>query len=89
MTRQLGEGDLGRFDVVRGCVRNEVSIPQGAFEDLMLVPGDVDHVYGWLVRPGDEQGFAGEGVYGQAGLVSGYVEAGHADAAVLGDAEDA
>lgn len=34
----------------------------------------------------DEQGFAGEGVYGHACLVSGDVEGGDADAAVFGDA---
>jgi len=75
--------------VVRGCVRNEVSIPQGALEDLTLVPGNVDHVHRWLVRPGDEQGFSGEGVYGHARLVSGYVQGGNTDLAVFRDAQDA
>jgi hypothetical protein len=49
----------------------------------------VDHVYLRLLRPGDEQGFAGEGVYGHARFGPGHVEAGYADAAVFGDAEDA
>ena len=63
-----------------------VSIPHGAFEDLVVVPGDVDHVHRWLVWPGDEQGLADERVHGHACLVPGYVEAGYADAAVFGDA---
>jgi hypothetical protein len=53
------------------------------------MPGNVDYVHRWLVRTGNQQGFASEGVHGQAGFISGYVEAGYADAAVFGDAEDA
>jgi hypothetical protein len=53
------------------------------------MPGDVDHVDRRLVRAGDEQGLAGQRVDGQAGVVPGHVQAGHADPAVLGDAQDA
>lgn len=59
---------------------------RSAFEDLMLVPRDVDHVYDGLARPRDQKGLTGEGVCRSARFTSGYVEAGDADAAVFGDA---
>ena len=42
---------------------------QKPFEDLAVMPGDVDDVYGRLVRARNEQGLAGQRVHGQAGLV--------------------
>jgi len=53
-----------------------------------VVPGDVNDVHFWLVWARGQERFACEGVYGLAGLVPGDVQAGHADAAVLGDAQD-
>ena len=58
-----------------------------SFEDLIVVPGNVDYVYRWLVRAGNQQGLADERVHGHASLVPGDIQAGYADAAVFGDAQ--
>ena len=57
-----------------------------SFEDLVAVPGNVDYFHRWLVRAGNQQGLADEGVHGHCGFVPGDVEAGYADAVVFGDA---
>jgi hypothetical protein len=60
-----------------------------SFEDLPVMPGDIDDVDRRLARARNQEWLACEGIYRPAGLGSGNVEGGHADAAVFGDAQDA
>ncbi|MGH3179407.1 MAG: hypothetical protein ACRDPF_36705 [Streptosporangiaceae bacterium] len=60
-----------------------------SFEDLEAVPGNVDYVHRRLLRAGNQQRFSSECIHGHAGFAPGYIHAGHADVAVIGDAEDA
>ena len=49
------------------------SISHSCFEDLVEMPGNMDHVHLWLLWPGDEQGLTGECIHRYADLVPGYI----------------